>query len=203
MFNSQEPRCVTLTSEKTRDPLGVVYLGDPHRRSSDAPKFADRSQEETERQERCARKASWNLAKHFLKLKERDKSTLFSPTENRCLPSLSETKLEEREFVLDPGASMHMVSRKDLKSAELETVRISRSPTTVATANGEFAHRCGSNSVRQRIGFVRGYSYEWTSGQKPHLIQNCRRLQCNTEKYVPLVVPFVYIYISNILIAGF
>ena len=32
---------------------------------------------------------------------------------------------------------MHMRSRKDLNSAELETVRVSRNPTTVLTANGE------------------------------------------------------------------
>ena len=32
---------------------------------------------------------------------------------------------------------MHMSSRKDLNSAELETVRISESPTTVMTAHGE------------------------------------------------------------------
>ena len=32
---------------------------------------------------------------------------------------------------------MHMVSKKDLNSAEMETVRISESPTTVETANGE------------------------------------------------------------------
>ena len=32
---------------------------------------------------------------------------------------------------------MHMVSRKDLNSAELETLTTSRSPTTVTTANGE------------------------------------------------------------------
>ena len=32
---------------------------------------------------------------------------------------------------------MHMVSRKDLSSAELETVGVSKSPTTVVTANGE------------------------------------------------------------------
>ena len=30
-----------------------------------------------------------------------------------------------------------MLSRKDLNSAELETVRVSKSPTTVVTANGE------------------------------------------------------------------
>ena len=32
---------------------------------------------------------------------------------------------------------MHMGSRKDLNSAELETVRVSKSPTTGVTANGE------------------------------------------------------------------
>ena len=32
---------------------------------------------------------------------------------------------------------MHMISKNDLNSAELETVTTSRSPTTVMTANGE------------------------------------------------------------------
>ena len=32
---------------------------------------------------------------------------------------------------------MRLVSKKDLNSAELETMRISRNPTTVMTANGE------------------------------------------------------------------
>ena len=33
------------------------------------------------------------------------------------------------------------------------------------------------------------YSYEWINGQKPHLIKNGIRTQCNTEKFVPIVVP--------------
>ena len=33
-----------------------------------------------------------------------------------------------------------------------------------------------------------GYSYEWTSGQLPHLIKNDRRIQCNMENYVPIIV---------------
>ena len=37
----------------------------------------------------------------------------------------------------DSGASMHMITKKDLNSTELETVTTSRSPTTVITANGE------------------------------------------------------------------
>ena len=32
---------------------------------------------------------------------------------------------------------MHMISKKDLNSAELETLTTSKSPTTVITANGE------------------------------------------------------------------
>ena len=46
-----------------------------------------------------------------------------------------------REFVADSGACMHMVSKKELKSAELETMRMSRNPTTVMTANGEVQTR--------------------------------------------------------------
>ena len=34
-----------------------------------------------------------------------------------------------------------------------------------------------------------GYSYEWINGQKPHLIENGTRIQCNTENFVPIVVP--------------
>ena len=36
---------------------------------------------------------------------------------------------------------MHMVSKRDLNSDELETMRTSRSPTTVMTANGEVQTR--------------------------------------------------------------
>ena len=34
-----------------------------------------------------------------------------------------------------------------------------------------------------------GYSYEWINGQKPHLIKNGIRILCNTENFVPIVVP--------------
>ena len=37
-----------------------------------------------------------------------------SPSENRCLPA-STLKLEEREFVVDSGASMHIISKKGLE----------------------------------------------------------------------------------------
>ena len=42
-----------------------------------------------------------------------------------------------REFVVDSGASMHMISKKDLSEAEMDTLTKSCSPTIVITANGE------------------------------------------------------------------
>ena len=80
---------------------------------------------------------AWEIAKNVHKLQEMDKATFHSLSEVWSLPAPSSTKLEEREFVVDSRASMHMLSRRDLNSAELDTVRVSRNPTTVITANGE------------------------------------------------------------------
>ena len=137
--------------------LGYICPGEPHQRSPNAPKFEDRSQEETEWQEQGAREAAWKPAKRALKLKEKNRATFFSPSENRCLPA-SNLKLEEREFVVDSGASMHMISKKDLNDAEMDTLTKSCSPTIVITANGEVqTHEVQTHeeaTVCQRIGYI-------------------------------------------------
>ena len=56
----------------------------------------------------------------MFKLKEHQRATFFSPSENGCLPA-STLKPEEREFVVEFGASMHMISKKDLSDAEMDT----------------------------------------------------------------------------------
>ena len=94
-------RCVRFTKAVVRHAdirdqnpsLGMICPCDPHQRNPNAPKCEDRSQEETERQERYAREAAWKMAKCILKLKEKHKTTFFSPSENRCLPSPSTIKL--------------------------------------------------------------------------------------------------------------
>ena len=68
--------------------------------------------------------------------KEHQREIFFSPSENKCLPA-STLKPEEREFVVDPGASVHFVSRRDLGDAEMDTLTKSCSLTIVITANGE------------------------------------------------------------------
>ena len=189
--------------------LGYICPGEPHQRSPNAPKFEDRSQEETEWQEQGAREAAWKLVKNVLKLKEHQRAAFFSLSENRCLPA-STLKPEEREFVVDSGASMHMISKKDLSDAEMDTLTKSRSPTIVITANGEVqTHEEATVYVKELDIFLtmkalentpavlslgklcdeNGYSYEWINGQKPHLIKNGIRIQCNTENFVLFVVP--------------
>ena len=191
----------------------MICPGEPgqiiHQRSPHAPKNEDRSQEETEWQQQGAREAAWKLAKNVLKLKEQERATFFSPSENRCLPA-STLKPEEREFVVDSGASMHMISKKDLNDAAMDTLTKSCSPTIVITANGEVqTHEEATVYVKELDMFLtmkvlentpavlslgkfcdeNGYSYEWINGRKPHLIQNGTRIQCNTEHFVPIVVP--------------
>ena len=49
---------------ETKGPsLGIIQKGDTHERNPCAPKFEERTPEETSRQEDCARNAAWDLAK--------------------------------------------------------------------------------------------------------------------------------------------
>ena len=62
---------------KSKGPsLGVIQVKNLYQRSPYAPKCEDQSQEETGRQERCARGDAWTLARSILNLKEKDKATL-------------------------------------------------------------------------------------------------------------------------------
>ena len=63
------------------------------------------------------------------------------------------SNLEEREFVVDSGASLHMISIKDLSNAEMDTLTKSCSPTIVITANGKVQTHC----VCQRVGYILDY----------------------------------------------
>ena len=134
--------------------LGLICPGEPHQRSPNAPKFEERSQEETEWQELGAREAAWKLAKSVVKLQEHERAAFFSPSENRCLLA-STLKTEERIFVVDIGTSMHMTS-KDLSDAEKDTLTKSCSPTTGTTANGKCKPIRG-NCVCKRIGYILDY----------------------------------------------
>ena len=63
----------------------------------------------TERQQggmlHTGRSKALNLAKNIYKLKEKDKAAFYFPTEEWVLPAASTRDPEEREFVVDSGAS--------------------------------------------------------------------------------------------------
>ena len=74
----------------------------------------------------------------YYKLKSADKATFFILLfEARVMPAPTSKSSEEREFVVDSGASMHRMSKQDSGSDELDSLRRSRNPTVVLTANGE------------------------------------------------------------------
>ena len=107
---------------------GIIQKREPHERSPSAPKFGERSHEEALHQERCARRAAWDFAKNIYKLKNVDKASFCTPVEAKVMPAPTSKRPEEREFVVDSGASMHTMSEKDLSSDELDTLRRSRTP---------------------------------------------------------------------------
>ena len=97
---------------------------------------------------------------------------------------------------------MHMISKKDLSNAELDTLTKSCSPTIVITANGEVqTHEEAIVYVKELDIFLtmkvldhtpavlslgklcdeNGYFYEWINGQKPHFIKDGIRIFCNTR----------------------
>ena len=126
----------SLRFDKQGPSLGKKQVKIPHQRSPYAIKIEDRSQEETERQERCAHDKVWNIERNIDKLKEKDKATFYSSTIEWIMPAALTIKPEERS-----GASMRMVSKRDLNSTNLEPMRMSKNPTTVMTANGEVQTR--------------------------------------------------------------
>ena len=117
----------------------------------------------------------------------------------------STLKPEERESVVDSGAPMHMISKKDLSDAEMDSLTKSCSPPIVITANAEvqtheeaIVYVKELDKVLENTPAVRslgklcddnGYSYEWINGRKTHLIKNRFRIICNTENFVLIVVP--------------
>ena len=139
----------------------------------------------------------------------RDKAAFCSPVEARATLAPTSKSPEEREVVVDSGASLHMLIKKDLSSDEMETLRRSRNSTTVVTVNGEVQ----SNDEAQVYAYdvdlfvtvqllddtpavlslaklceEHDYTNEWASGQKPHLTKQGEKILCKSDNFVPLVV---------------
>ena len=82
---------------------GIVQKCEPQERNPCAPKFEDRTLQETLQQERCARRDAWDL--------EKGKKPRSPPLpKHGIMPAPSSKKPEDGDFVAELGASMHMLS---------------------------------------------------------------------------------------------
>ena len=112
-------------------------------------------------------------------------------------------KLEERICCRLRSVNAHD-QHKGLSKAEMDTLTKSCSPSIVITANGEVQTHVEELDIFLTMKVLEntpavlslgklcdenGYSFEWINGQKPHLIQDGIRIICNTENFVPIVVP--------------
>ena len=105
-----------------------------------------------------------------------------------------------------------------LNSAELEIVTTSRSPTTVVTPNGEvqtnerpqFTSKnwifLDNESLRGfASSFIARKALRWTRifirvDQRSKTTSHLKRLQCNTENFVPIVVPGLSASSSSVIL---
>ena len=142
---------------------GVTQHSDPHERVATLPNLNTDLWKKTFETSTMRPQSRVEMANSIHKHKAKDKTTFHSLSEVRCLPVPSSTKPEETDFVVDSGASMHMLTRKHLNSTDLDSVRVSGNPTTANTANGQvqtneeatgtftiliFSRQCKSSRIR-------------------------------------------------------
>ena len=196
---------------ETKGPsMNTIQVKSSHQRGLYAVKIEDRSQEETERQERCARGDAWKLAKNICKLKENERSYIPFAHGRVDYAGRIHQKSRRKEslwWILEQACIWSV--RKTLTLLSWRPWGHRRSPTTVMTANGEVQTKEEATVyVRELDLFVtlmlleetsavlslgklcddHGYTYHWTSGQKPHLTQKVKRIDCNFSKNVLFVV---------------
>ena len=144
-------------------------------------KFEDRSQEETERQQRCARSKAWSLAKNIYKLREKYKATM------RELKQAQWLRVAGDEVVMK-GHKEFAINGKQEGSVREETMAVSG--TTVmsvqnqkpkTTPSSELPTQRGRSASRERT--LRGRSPSGKSIRQPckdFLKGICTKLPCDS-----------------------
>ena len=115
-----------------------------------------------------------------------------------------------KQFVVDSGASMHILSNRDLSADDMKTVRRSRNLRTVVTANVEvqtnekaqvYVHDLDLFVTVQifddtpaglslgKLCEEHGYSYESASGQEPRFTKQGKKKDAKQKNVGPTVVP--------------
>ena len=134
---------------------GVMPRSDPRACSPYAPKFGDRSEKETLKQERCARRDAWEMAKSISKLKEKDKATFHTPLEVWCLRAPSSTKPEKQNLWWNPGLQCTIAEQERSEFCGSGACSSILNPYNGYHSRWRSANKRGSKSVHLRFGFIR------------------------------------------------
>ena len=188
----------------------MICPGDPHQRNTNAPKFEDRSEEETEWQEQGAREAAWRPAKSILKLKEKNKSNILL-TFGRLVPACANFQTWGTRICCRPRSvdaydqqKRTWILLKWILWRRREVLRQSQQPMEkcrrmkrpqLMSKYWISSWQWKSSRIRQQ--FYRSESFAMNtdtlmngSTVKNHTsLKNGIRIQCNTENFVPIVVP--------------
>ena len=124
-------------------------------------------------QERCARKAGWDLTKIIYQLKNSDKIAFYIPGEAKVMSTLITLK----PLVLTANREVHTHEEAQVFVHENEFVTMQLLEETPAVLS--LCKLCKDH----------GCSFEWVNGQEPRLTHNGKTSICKTDNFVPLVVP--------------
>ena len=177
----QKLRSVMQTSENKGPSLGKIQVKDPHRRSPYALKFEDGSQEETARQERCVCGDAWRLAKEYLKAQRKGQSFFFLTYQRLVSPGAIRDKTGGKRTRWRFGSINAHVEQERLQLCRVGYRKDLWKSDDDCNSQRRGANKRRSDSVAV-LSLVKlcedhGSSYEWTSGQKPQLIKDGRRIK--------------------------
>ena len=96
-----------------------------------------------------AHKPAWDLATNINKIKNKNRASFYPPVEIKAMPAPNSKSPEEREFVVDSGASMDMLSKRDVSSEELEGVIRKGDPQESNLCTPQFEDRTQEETLPQ------------------------------------------------------
>ena len=169
----------------------------------------------------CAQKEAWKLHKEVFEVDDSQKNSFFvegfvpRTPPKKAAPARSAPPRQGprpaksgRKYIIDSGASLHMISESSLLSSEKETIRPMVNPRRIQTANGiievnreayvyvedleiwVWAMLVVDSPAVISLGVLcqeYGFTYLWKAGQRPKLSKGSKVIYCVTENFVPAV----------------
>ena len=131
------------------------------------------------------------FSENIYKLKNVDKDTRYTPIEARVVPASNFDKTRGARFLSKSGAPVHMASKQELSSDELDILQRSRTPLWCLQPVGTVQSLEETRAVLSlgKLCDDHGYSCEWVSGKKPQLTKEGKTSECKTDNFALLVIP--------------